>query len=339
LSDRWPRLLSWLLTATLAVLLAVGMVGAPAGPADRATDIGEKIRCPVCQGESIAASPSQLARDMMAMVDDLMAQGLSDDEIVATITAAYPGSERLDPPLSGPTMWLWLLPALALLAGGWAISRMRRDIAVNEPPPPPEDSPAPPNSNRRVIAGAGVLGLVFIGVVVFLAFNRQENPDNGLSGIADAPVDLSEISTESMEAVISANLDHPQILSMRLALADRYFEEGDYQSAFPHYEAVLTAEPSPQLAVRALSHLGWIVFDGNGEVELADSLFDRALEAVPDDPFTLYLKGRVSWCGADDPAQAADLFSRVLGQSGLDPEVRQRVTNDLTAVQSGVTCP
>jgi tetratricopeptide (TPR) repeat protein len=184
-----------------------------------------------------------------------------------------------------------------------------------------------------------VIGLAFIGAVVFLAFNRQADPDNGLSGIADAPVDLSQISDETMEAVIAANRDHPQILAMRLALADRYFEEGDYQSAFPHYEAVLTAEPPPQLAVRALSHLGWIVFDGNGEVDLADRLFDRALQAVPDDPFTLYLKGRVSWCGADDPAEAADLFTQVLDQGGLDPDVREKVTADLTSVQSGAACP
>jgi cytochrome c-type biogenesis protein CcmH len=331
-----------LLTAALAVVLAVGMIGAPAGPADRATAIGEKIRCPVCQGESIAASPSQLARDMMSMVDDLIAQGLSDDEVVATITAAYPGSERLDPPFLGPTLWLWLLPVVALAIGGWAIWRMRRGspaAPAEGMPPPQPDAVGPPPSNRRLLMGGAAIGLVFVGVIVYVDFDRQAHPDDGLSGIVEAPTDLSQISDETMEAVIAANLDHPQILAMRLALADRYFEEGNYQSAFPHYEAVLTAEPPPQLAVRALSHLGWIVFDGNGEVELADDLFDRALEAVPDDPFTLYLKGRVSWCGADDPAAAADLFSRVLGQAGLDPDVRQRVTDDLTSVQSGAACP
>ena len=45
-----------------------------------------------------------------------------------------------------------------------------------------------------------------------------------------------------MEAVIAANLDNPQINGMRLALAERYYEAGDYRSAFPHFLAVAESE-------------------------------------------------------------------------------------------------
>jgi hypothetical protein len=81
-----------------------------------------------------------------------------------------------------------------------------------------------------------------------------------------------------------------------------------------------------------------MVYDGNGEVDLAINLIDRALEAVPDDPFALYLKGRVVWCGRDDPVGASDLFGRVLAAPDLDVEVRASVEADLASARAGDAC-
>ena len=60
-----------------------------------------------------------------------------------------------------------------------------------------------------------------------------DRPDQS-SGVADVAADPSSFSNETLAAVVAANQDHPQIDGMRLALAERYFEEGDYQSAFPY---------------------------------------------------------------------------------------------------------
>jgi hypothetical protein len=82
-----------------------------------------------------------------------------------------------------------------------------------------------------------------------------------------------------------------------------------------------------------------MVFDGNGEVDLAVSLLDQALALVPGDPFGLYLKGRVVWCGQGQATAAATLFDQVLATPGLDPEVRGQVETDLAAAGAGETCP
>ena len=145
---------------------------------------------------------------------------------------------------------------------------------------------------------------------------RHGRDDDLLSGIAGGSVDPDSISNETLEAVIAANLDNPEIGGMRLALANRYFEERNYQKAFPHYQAVLDGTPTPIQAAEAYTRLGWMVYDGNGEVDLGLSLIDNALEIAPGDPFALYLKGRVLWCGQGDNEGAAVALHRGAGLVG-----------------------
>ena len=160
-----------------------------------------------------------------------------------------------------------------------------------------------------LLAGAGAL--VAVG-----QFRQDRADDDLLSGIAGGSVDPDSISNETLEAVIAANLDNPEIGGMRLALANRYFEERNYQKAFPHYQAVLDGTPTPIQAAEAYTRLGWMVYDGNGEVDLGLSLIDNALEIAPGDPFALYLKGRVLWCGQGDNDAAASRLQRGAGLVG-----------------------
>jgi tetratricopeptide (TPR) repeat protein len=181
------------------------------------------------------------------------------------------------------------------------------------------------------VAGAGAL--VAVG-----QFRQARAGDDLFSGIAGGEVDPDSISNETLEAVIAANLDNPDIGGMRLALANRYFEERAYQKAFPHYQAILDGNPTAIQAAEAYTRLGWMVYDGNGEIDLGLSLIDNALEVAPGDPYAFYLKGRVLWCGRDDNDRAAAIFTEVLLSSGIDDAVRQQVAEDLEAASSGETC-
>lgn len=121
---RWLRLL---VTIALAAFV-VGAVATADPPArDRAAAIGATIRCPVCQGESIADSPAPLARDMMSLVSELVDQGLSDEQVIERVLAAYgEDAQLLDPRLTPATVGLWAIPALALAVGvGLAMARRR----------------------------------------------------------------------------------------------------------------------------------------------------------------------------------------------------------------------
>lgn len=114
-------------TLALAAFVVVAMVTADPAPVDRAEAIGERVRCPVCEGDSIADSPSGLARDMMALVRQRVEEGYSDEQIIAELLASYTEAQRLDPPLRPETVALWAIPALALGVGAWMLASRRRE--------------------------------------------------------------------------------------------------------------------------------------------------------------------------------------------------------------------
>ncbi len=115
-----------LITVALALFVTLSVISADLPSEDRSDRIGKQVRCPACEGESIAESPSSYAADMMAYVRELVDQGLSDQQVLDRLMASYPESQLLDPPLRAATVLLWLLPAAVLIAGtGLALSRLR----------------------------------------------------------------------------------------------------------------------------------------------------------------------------------------------------------------------
>jgi tetratricopeptide (TPR) repeat protein len=174
-------------------------------------------------------------------------------------------------------------------------------------------------------------------IVAGFFLQDREGPSAGVANLEGR--DLSEVSNETMEAVVAANLDNPQINGMRLALAERYYEAGDYSSAFPHYLAVAEAAgASDAELVTALVRLGWMAWDGNGDVETAIGLLDQALIIDSASTTAMFLKGQVLWCGAGDTEAAAGLFSDVLADPRLSDDSKALVGSRLEAVTRGESC-
>jgi cytochrome c-type biogenesis protein CcmH len=116
-SEQLLSKLRLLVTIGLAAFVAFATITADPPAEDRAREIGAQVRCPVCEGEAIANSPSPLAEDMMSLVSTRIDEGLSDDQIIDELIAAYSGSQLLDPPFSWETAALWLIPAIVLGVG------------------------------------------------------------------------------------------------------------------------------------------------------------------------------------------------------------------------------
>lgn len=135
MSETLRTRLSGLITILLLGFVVVGLVAAEPPELDRAREIGSIIRCPVCNGESIADSPSAYARDMMAVVREGIKDGLSDDQIIDGLLIAYSDSQRLDPSVSLETVALWAVPTLALLIGIALITGERRSARVRASEP------------------------------------------------------------------------------------------------------------------------------------------------------------------------------------------------------------
>ena len=176
-----------------------------------------------------------------------------------------------------------------------------------------------------------ILGTAAAALVISVGwFARPEDRTDADGG----EFDPSQYSNETMEAVISANAEHPQINGMRLALAGRYFRAGDFGRAFAHYRGVLEGSPTAAEEAEALSRLGWIAWAGSGEIELAVDTLDRALGAWPGYPQALYFKAIVLWCGAGKAAEAVPLLEEA--SQGLSSD--ETIAAELAAARAGEEC-
>ena len=113
----------WLRFAVVGVILvAVFVVGSgalsssPQTPSERAASLDARLKCPGCQGLSVADSASASSLAVRRQVRTEIAAGRSDAEIVASLQARYGNAVLLTPPGGGLTDLLWLLP-LALGLG------------------------------------------------------------------------------------------------------------------------------------------------------------------------------------------------------------------------------
>ena len=84
----------------------------------------DSIRCLVCQGESIADSPAEMAGDMRSLIRERIQAGESPESIRQWLIARYGDQISLQPPFDWANMSLFALPAL-LLGAGFFLARGR----------------------------------------------------------------------------------------------------------------------------------------------------------------------------------------------------------------------
>jgi cytochrome c-type biogenesis protein CcmH len=96
--------------------------------------VAAQLRCPVCQGLSLADSPSELALEMKDVVRDQLAAGRTPDEVKAYFVAKYGEWILLEPPRRGVNLLAYALPAIALVAGLGVIWLALRRWTSGAPP-------------------------------------------------------------------------------------------------------------------------------------------------------------------------------------------------------------
>ena len=122
-----------LIAGLVAVVAAVFVAAAPrpTTPEERAARIAAELRCPVCQGLSVADSPSDTAREMRSVIEQRIAEGRTDDQIRDEFRRSYGDWVFLSPPLLDPRGAVWLAPLAAILAGALLVfTRLRTEAAA-----------------------------------------------------------------------------------------------------------------------------------------------------------------------------------------------------------------
>lgn len=174
---------------------------------------------------------------------------------------------------------------------------------------PREDNDVPSGRWQGRLTGRSLAGVTLVAVAIAVigvfAVNSLSGPSTvGAEGIASDVItggdgtDLASISNEEMERVVAEN---PNVVGMRLALARRYFQEGDFENALDHYMVILDADQHPE----ALANVGWMTYL-SGRPDVALGYVEAALDRQPNMLTALWFLGNIqSALGNYDAAVAA----------------------------------
>ena len=99
---------------------------------DQIAEISGELMCPVCEGQSVAESNAQLARDMRAVIKTKLLEGNTKEEIMDYFVSSYGEVILASPPPKGFSIILWLLPVLSVLIGAAIILRTIHSYRAEE---------------------------------------------------------------------------------------------------------------------------------------------------------------------------------------------------------------
>ncbi len=89
----------------------------------RARGLSAKLRCLVCQNQSIDDSNAPLAKDLRLVVRERLTKGDTDEDVLTYVVARYGEFVLLTPPFKASTLLLWLAPVLCLAGIAYALLR------------------------------------------------------------------------------------------------------------------------------------------------------------------------------------------------------------------------
>ncbi len=96
-------------------------------------ELGNTLRCPKCQNNTIADSNAELAVDLREKVYEMTKAGKSKQEIIDYMIARYGNFVTYNPPFTAATAILWLGPISVVLIGfGFIFLRSRAKKATSQ---------------------------------------------------------------------------------------------------------------------------------------------------------------------------------------------------------------
>lgn len=128
------RTWAWaVLGIVVIVVLAIVLWPSSAEPSTsaRVSSLASELRCPDCEGQSIAQSSTATARAARADIRERVEAGESDAEIRQAFIDKFGDSILLKPESGGIGIVVWGLPVVVLILGGgglvFALRRWRRE--------------------------------------------------------------------------------------------------------------------------------------------------------------------------------------------------------------------
>jgi cytochrome c-type biogenesis protein CcmH len=113
------RLVITLLVGVLASLLVVGVLAAQGGTVtdDQVNAVAKKLNCPVCENVPLDVCETQACAQWRDLIRQKLATGEKPEQVIAYFRDTYGDRVLQEPPRSGFTALIWILPFVGLVAG------------------------------------------------------------------------------------------------------------------------------------------------------------------------------------------------------------------------------
>lgn len=204
------RIVAALAAVALLAVAAIGLARAAAEPApathaERVDAVAATLRCPTCQGLSVADSPSKVAASMRDIIGEQLAAGRSPDEVRGWFVDRYGEWILLSPTPAGLGWLVWLAPAVLVAAGAGvalAMARHRRDRPAAAPDGAVAEEAVAAYAERRLSAPDTPAGERVASALALLEDVRGERetgwsgPDAERAALASVAEALGELAAE-----------------------------------------------------------------------------------------------------------------------------------------------
>jgi cytochrome c-type biogenesis protein CcmH len=280
-------------------------------------EVASLLRCPVCQGMSVADSPSEMAVNMKHQVNDLLARGYTREQILDYFERSYGQFVLLKPKFQGVNTLVWVLPILAIAIGVVIVLRVinRRVLSgapLSSAAPAPVGTPAP----HRVMTWVALAAAV---VAVGAWYVVQPKP---------APPEPQPVAVDPVKQLEATIQKSPDNLAARVELAKLYFDRNNLMGVFEQTQYVLERSPDDS---RAMTYQAFVRI-AMGQRENAVKLLSKATAL---DPGLTDAWIAMAWIKTQDglPVEAQAAIAEAARRHPEERARLERVYADMTRTQ------
>lgn len=347
-----------LLVAVAVAVLIVGVQrnGGPPSLQSRVQHISSEVRCPVCNGETVAQSQAAPSVEIRNQITSDLQKGQSEGQILSYLVASYGPGILEKPQARGVSLLVWALPVVGVViaaAGLLALlrrwQRTSRAAVVADDPPVMADDPPVVADDPPVVAGAPAAGQD--AAAGDTAPVTREPPPARAAGpsrrtktiLACAGVVLVAGGASWAVAASSGTRLPGQTISGQAlgapaeaaALDAAHSDENrnDVVDAVKQYQKVLASDPKQ---VEALSGEGWLLAETGQPALLKQglSLLAQAEQVQPDYPAAHLYRG-LALLGEADYSDSVPELQWYLAHNP-DPQLAPQVRKALDQAKAGV---
>lgn len=121
------------LAFTLFAVPALAQDPQPDVDLDAVNVVARQMNCPTCQSLNLADCRTQTCNQWKEQIGDLLASGMSEEDVLDWYVTRY-GTEVLqEPPKRGVGLYVWILPIIGFLVGAGWLAYILKKWSGNQP--------------------------------------------------------------------------------------------------------------------------------------------------------------------------------------------------------------